>query len=245
MSESKFDKPDELTPERGDNVYGCFPKGSAIRYYYLTDQTFWGSIPDHKIASDMGFNIDKGKLKNLASFGGELELWYYLNILPSHLRDGPIADEWINFILGPLAAALKVSGLGFESRERVICVQGLLVMLEAMEIDLIPPGKRKPLYEALISRFNNEFYSSEIVGEDSARLVFYSILADVVEPIFAEASGDELGAMIDKVLADNPKQAADAKTDPKVVGWIMGQILRSSPTKLDPNTVRAAITAKL
>jgi Asp-tRNA(Asn)/Glu-tRNA(Gln) amidotransferase B subunit len=51
--------------------------------------------------------------------------------------------------------------------------------------------------------------------------------------------------MIATVLEANPKQAAEAKNDPKIVGWLMGQILRLSPTKLDPNTVRAAILEQL
>lgn len=280
----KFEKPDELVPERGENMWACFPKGEAVRYYYQLppEWKLWcGDVPQG-IVEEMGFKIEPGKLKNLSSLGdGEIGLWYYLAALPSHLRDGPIADEWINFILGPLAAALKVAGWGFEKREQIIATHGLLIMFEAMELDLIPPGKRKPLYEALFARFNAEcnalvlgaevsdryvpgweaspkikgspvpfkLYEREVVFsptlEEASRTTFYSILADVVESIFAEASGDELGAMVDKALADNPKQAAEAKTDPKVVGWLMGQIMRASPTKLDPNTVRAAITSKL
>lgn len=282
LKPAKFDQPDEPAPNGVKNMFVQFPTGEKPALCYRMEDSFWGGRSELMNAREMGFDIEPGKLRNLLSLGdGEIGLWYYLAILPKHLRTGPVADEWINFILGPLAAALKVAGFGFEKRDQILCVPGLLIMFEAMELDLIPPGKRRPLYEALFARFNTECYAlvnnAEVSDryvpgweasprlkkspmpvmlyeretvffptlEEASRSTFYSILADVVESIFDEASGDELGSMVDKALADNPKQAEEAKTDPKVVGWLMGQIMRASPTKLDPNTVRAAITAKL
>jgi hypothetical protein len=206
----------------------------------------WFAASAFTIIEDMGYQLERGKVKNLVSFGnGSIDLWSYLALLPKEHR-AQHGEEWVNFILGPLAAALKVAKLDFEGRDEVLHTGGAVVMLEAMVLDLIPSGKRKSLYEALLSRFNKEVVVHHgYVSEAAARLAFYSILVDVLAPIFDEASGDELGSMVAKVLADNPKQASEAKADPKIVGWLMGQVMRASPVKLDPNTVRAAILERL
>jgi hypothetical protein len=241
----KFEKPDEPHLTMGEGYFLAFPKNNQPRVYYHPEADHWFADSPTGIMTRLSFDIEPGKIKNLISFGeGDIGFWYYLALLPKELRSTPVADEWINFILGPLAATLKVRGLGFSAREEVIFGGGLLVMFEAMALDLVPPGKRKALYEALIERFNLE-YEANCPGESTARAIFYDILCDVLEPIFAEAGAGELTAMIIKVIEANPKQAVDAKTDPKVVGWIMGQVLRMSPTKLDPNTVRAAIIEQL
>ena len=244
----KFDKPDEAVPDK-PNLFRSFPKDALPRDYYLYDDPVWFSETPESIARDLGFDIERGKLNNLLSFAdGEIDFWYFLCLLPPEHRKGPIADEWVNFILGPLAATAKVRGLGFDKRQYLIDVSGIFVWFEAMALGLVPPGKRKALYEAILERYNAEFFSvvsQDIPSEEAAKATFYGILADVVEPIFAEAGANELLDMVTKVLDANPQQAATAKADPKVIGWIMGQVMKASPTKLDPNTVRAAITEKL
>ncbi len=227
---------------------------------YIPTGDLWLSHSAHDIIADMGFVLERGKINNLVSFGnGSIDLWSYLALMPKEHR-AKHGEEWVNFILGPLAAALKLIKLDFDGRETVLHSGGAFMLLEAMALDLVPSGSRKALYEALLSRFNTEVASHTLVipegpyrpethvmmvDEEDARLTFYTILADVLAPIFDEASADDLGDMIVKVLTENPKQATEAKDDPKVVGWIMGQVMRASPTKLDPNTVRAAIIERL
>lgn len=208
--------------------------------------SFWFADSASSIIEGMGYQLERGKVRNLVSFaGGSIDLWSYLALMPVEWRPA-LGDEWANFILGPLAASLKLKGLDFDGRSEIIHPGGLLMLFEAMDLDLVPPGKRKNLYEALIGRFNIEaVFHHGYLSESEARVAFYTILIDVLAPIFDEASGDELTVMVTKALADNPKQAGEAKDDPKVVGWLMGQVMRASPTKLDPNTVRAAIIAQL
>lgn len=228
---------------------GNFSAREAVnghRGYYLSYGDMWFSRSANDIIGEMGYTLEQGKINNLVSFAsGSIDLWSYLSLLPREYRT-TLGDEWANFILGPLAAALKLQKLGFEDRETVIHTGGVFMLLEAMALELVPSGKRKNLYEALLARFNAEVIRHHgYISESSARLAFYTILVDVLAPIFDEASGDELGSMILKALADNPKQAAEAKDDPKIVGWLMGQVMRASPVKLDPNTVRAAILERL
>ena len=213
---------------------------------FYTPQAHWVSWSFARIVAHLGYQIDKKKLNNLEDFAGDgnIAVLYYLDLLPREHR-AEYGEEFINFILGPLAAALKVRGADFDLRFRVLEACGVVLLCEAMGLGLVPKGSRKALYEALFANFNKELYS-DTPSEDRAKVLFYAILAEVLEPIFSEASGDELGVMIDKVVEANPKQAAEAKGgDQKLVGWLMGQTMKLSPTKLDPNMVRAAILAKL
>jgi hypothetical protein len=242
LSTQKLDKCDEPHPSLPPGFWLSFPTGVAPRSYFLPNDIHWFSGSAFDLIVDMGFELERGKVKNLISFAnGDINLWYYLSMMPKEWR-AALGDEWMNFVLGPMAATLKLKGLGFSGRDEIIHPGGLMMLFEAMHLELVPPGKRKNLYEALITRFNAEaVFHHGYLSEIEARVAFYSILTDILAPIFDEASGDELTAMIVKALADNPKQAEEAKTDPKVVGWLMGQVMRASPTKLDPNTVRAAI----
>ena len=56
--------------------------------------------------------------------------------------------------------------------------------------------------------------------------------------------GDLIGA-IDKVLLDNPKQSQTARTNPKLAGWIVGQVISATGHKASPKDVAAMVAHKL
>ena len=202
----------------------------------------WFANSPGLVASYMGFDIAPLKLRDLLSLAdGDINVWYLLAMLPSEHRE-QWGDEWLNFILGPLAVGIKAAGVGFAQREHVFSASGCHMLLEAMVAGQVTSAVKKDLYEALIARFNNEWWQSEDRGEEAARAIFSGILKDVTPP---EIDMGVLHAAIDKVKAENPVQAEKAKDDPKLVGWFMGQVMRAMATKLDPNVVRAAILERL
>lgn len=202
----------------------------------------WFAERASRLAADLGFRVSPLKLRDLLSLAeGDIDLWSFLSLLPFEHR-AQYGDEWLNFILGPLAVGMKASGVGFSQREHVLVAQGCMMFLEALVADKVTSAIRKDLYEALIARFNNEWWQSADKGEDTARAIFSAILKDVAPP---EIDMGALGELIVEVIADNPEQALKAKDDPKLVGWFMGQIMRKMATKIDPNVVRAAILERL
>ena len=54
-----------------------------------------------------------------------------------------------------------------------------------------------------------------------------------------------IGALIDDVIARNPDKVADAKTNPKAIGWFVGQIMKSSGGKASPQAVNDLLKSKL
>ncbi|MEP7030511.1 MAG: Asp-tRNA(Asn)/Glu-tRNA(Gln) amidotransferase subunit GatB [Pseudolabrys sp.] len=52
-------------------------------------------------------------------------------------------------------------------------------------------------------------------------------------------------ALVDEVIAQNPGQVAQAKTNPKAIGWFVGQIMKSSGGKASPAAVNELLKKKL
>ena len=50
---------------------------------------------------------------------------------------------------------------------------------------------------------------------------------------------------IDDIVAANPDKVADAKTNPKAIGWFVGQVMKSSGGKANPQAVNELLKTKL
>jgi aspartyl-tRNA(Asn)/glutamyl-tRNA(Gln) amidotransferase subunit B len=58
----------------------------------------------------------------------------------------------------------------------------------------------------------------------------------------------DLGAIekaIDEVIAGNPDKVADARTNPKAIGWFVGQVMKASGGKANPQAVNELLKSKL
>jgi aspartyl-tRNA(Asn)/glutamyl-tRNA(Gln) amidotransferase subunit B len=58
----------------------------------------------------------------------------------------------------------------------------------------------------------------------------------------------DLGALekaIDDIVAAHPDKVADAKTNPKAIGWFVGQVMKSSGGKANPQAVNDLLKKKL
>ena len=50
---------------------------------------------------------------------------------------------------------------------------------------------------------------------------------------------------VDDIIAKNPDKVADAKTNPKAIGWFVGQVMKSSGGKASPQAVNEILKKKL
>ena len=51
--------------------------------------------------------------------------------------------------------------------------------------------------------------------------------------------------VVDDIIAKNPDKVADAKTNPKAIGWFVGQVMKSSSGKASPQAVNEILKKKL
>src|SRR2546429_1324297 len=55
----------------------------------------------------------------------------------------------------------------------------------------------------------------------------------------------EIEKVIDTIIAKNSDKVADAKSNPKAVGWFVGQVMKASGGRANPQAVNALLKAKL
>lgn len=51
--------------------------------------------------------------------------------------------------------------------------------------------------------------------------------------------------IVDEIVAANPDKVADARTNPKAIGWFVGQVMKASGGKANPAAVNTLLKAKL
>jgi aspartyl-tRNA(Asn)/glutamyl-tRNA(Gln) amidotransferase subunit B len=56
---------------------------------------------------------------------------------------------------------------------------------------------------------------------------------------------DSIEKLIDEVVAKNPDKVADAKSNPKAIGWFVGQVMKASGGKASPQAVNDLLKKKL
>jgi len=54
-----------------------------------------------------------------------------------------------------------------------------------------------------------------------------------------------LEKLVDEIVANNPDKVADAKANPKAIGWFVGQVMKASGGKANPQTVNALLKKRL
>ncbi|MGO9697725.1 MAG: Asp-tRNA(Asn)/Glu-tRNA(Gln) amidotransferase subunit GatB [Xanthobacteraceae bacterium] len=54
-----------------------------------------------------------------------------------------------------------------------------------------------------------------------------------------------LEKLVDEIIARNPDKIADAKTNPKAIGWFVGQVMKASGGKANPQAVNDLLTQRI
>ena len=54
-----------------------------------------------------------------------------------------------------------------------------------------------------------------------------------------------LEKLVDGIVAANPDKVGDAKTNPKAIGWFVGQVMKASGGKANPQAVNDLLKKRL
>ncbi len=112
--------------------------------------------------------------------------------------------------------------------------------------------ERSPVSAAQLGGILDLIASSAISGK-IAKDVFEIVWTEGGEPAeIVEKRGlkqvTDTGAIekaVDAVIAANPDKVADAKANPKAIGWFVGQVMKSTGGKANPAAVNEALKKKL
>ncbi|MCA3450574.1 MAG: Asp-tRNA(Asn)/Glu-tRNA(Gln) amidotransferase subunit GatB [Rhodobacter sp.] len=137
-------------------------------------------------------------------------------------RDGKMAANWvINELFGRL-----------KKESRTIADTPLSAPQLGGVIDLIAAGEisgkmAKDLFEVLWTE-----------GGDPAEVAAARGMKQVTDTAAIEAA-------VDEIIAANPAQVEKARANPKLAGWLTGQVIKATGGKANPATVGAMVAAKL
>jgi aspartyl-tRNA(Asn)/glutamyl-tRNA(Gln) amidotransferase subunit B len=137
-------------------------------------------------------------------------------------RDGKQAANWV---INELFGRLNKEGLGLEaSPVDPGQLGGLIDLVASGEIS----GKiAKDVFEILWTE-----------GGDPAKIVAKRGLRQVTDSGAIEAA-------VDAVVAANPDKVEQAKAKPSLAGWFVGQVMKATGGKANPQAVNALVKAKL
>ena len=137
-------------------------------------------------------------------------------------RDAKLTANWVT---NDLAARLTAGGLDIS--ESPIGPDGIAELVQLIEEGVISSKIAKDVFERMWA------------GEGRAR--------EVVEKQGLQQVSDTgaLDAIIDKLIADNPGQAAQVKEKPQAIGWFVGQVMKATGGKANPGVINQLLKAKL
>jgi aspartyl-tRNA(Asn)/glutamyl-tRNA(Gln) amidotransferase subunit B len=137
-------------------------------------------------------------------------------------RDGKMAANWV---INELFGRLKKEGQ--EIAESPISAAQLGGIIDLIAAGTISGKLAKDLFEIVYTE-----------GGDPAEIVEARGLKQVTDTGAIEAA-------VDAIIAANPEQVEKAKANPKLAGWFVGQVIKSTGGKANPAAVNALVAAKL
>ena len=120
-----------------------------------------------------------------------------------------------------------------------------------------PSGSVTPLLGPVPASANTAIVTmvstGEISGKIAKEVLDYVLEHPEVDPREYVAKSNlrqvtDLGAIeaiLDDIIAKNPDKVADAKSNPKAIGWFVGQAMKASGGKANPKAVNDLLTKKL
>src|SRR5947209_6756834 len=137
-------------------------------------------------------------------------------------HDAKLAANWV---INELFGRLNKEGTGIESSP--VSAEQLATIIDLISDGTISGKIAKDVFEIVWSE-----------GGDPRAVVESRGMKQVTDTGAIEK-------VIDQVLANNPNKVADVKTNPKALGWFVGQVMKASGGKANPQAVNTLLKAKL
>ena len=140
------------------------------------------------------------------------------------VADGTDPKIAANWVMGELFAALNKADTDIEAAP-------------------VPPEKLRELISLIVDGTISGRIAKDVfeimfeTGESASRIVEDRGLRQVSDT-------GELEAIVDAIIAENPQQAAEIKEKPKALGWFVGQVMKASQGKANPQAVNDILRAR-
>ena len=221
-------------PDKGE-TRSMRSKEEAHDYRYFPDPDLMPLEIDQAFVDGIAAAMPELPDAKKARFVGDFGLTDYdANVLTAELDSGRYFDEVArgrdgktvaNWVINELFGRLKKEGHDIgESPVSAAQLGGIIDLIAAGTIS----GKMaKDLFELVYTE-----------GGDPAAIAAARGMQQVTDT-------DAIEAAVDAIIAANPDQVEKAKANPKLAGWFVGQVIKSTGGKANPATVNALVAAKL
>jgi aspartyl-tRNA(Asn)/glutamyl-tRNA(Gln) amidotransferase subunit B len=137
--------------------------------------------------------------------------------------DGKLAANWVT---GDLFGALNKAGLGIG--QSPVSVERLGGLIERIQDNTISGRIAKEVFEIMFES-----------GQDADTVIAEKGLKQVTDVAAIEA-------VVDRVIADNPEKTAEFRGGKdKLMGWFVGQVMKASKGKANPQMANQVLAKKL
>jgi aspartyl-tRNA(Asn)/glutamyl-tRNA(Gln) amidotransferase subunit B len=137
-------------------------------------------------------------------------------------RDAKLVANWI---MGDLFAALNRTGKGIADSPAPAAHLGQLIDL--ISSNVISGRIAKEVFEIMLD-----------TGEAPAAIVEAHGLKQMTD-------ANAIEKVVDEIIGANPKQVEQVQTKPKTLGWFVGQVMRATGGKANPDAVNTILRQKL
>jgi aspartyl-tRNA(Asn)/glutamyl-tRNA(Gln) amidotransferase subunit B len=137
-------------------------------------------------------------------------------------RDAKLTANWVT---NDLAARLTAGGIEIENSP--IFPGALAELVKLIEDGVISSKIAKDVFERM---WLGDGSASEIVEKQGLQQV---------------SDTGALDAIIDKLIAENPGQAAQVAEKPQAIGWFVGQVMKATGGKANPGVINQILRTKL
>jgi aspartyl-tRNA(Asn)/glutamyl-tRNA(Gln) amidotransferase subunit B len=137
-------------------------------------------------------------------------------------RDGKTAANWV---INDLLGALNKAGKGIE--ETPVSPTQLGGIIDLIKSETISGKIAKDLFEIVFTE-----------GGEPAEIVESRGMRQVTDT-------DAIEKAVDEIIAANPDQVAKVLAKPTLAGWFVGQVMKATGGKANPQAVQALVKAKL
>ena len=175
-------------------------------------------LPDEKKARFVGLGLSAYDASVLVSERAIAD--YYEKVAAG--RDGKAAANWV---INDLLGALNKSGKDIETTP--VSPDQLGAIVDLIKEGTISGKIAKDLFEIVWNE-----------GGDPRRLVEERGLKQVTDTGAIEKA-------VDEIIAANPDKVEQAKAKPTLAGWFVGQVMKATGGKANPQAVNALVKAKL
>jgi aspartyl-tRNA(Asn)/glutamyl-tRNA(Gln) amidotransferase subunit B len=147
----------------------------------------------------------------------------------ARLKDPKVSPKIVaNWIIGDLMAAANTLGRTVGTLGVSAANTGSLIA--SFSSGAISRNQAKEVFKIIIDSGDLNTDPQKVIKEQG-----FSLITDIAS----------IEKLVDAVIAKNPDKVADAKTNPKAIGWFVGQVMKSSGGKASPQAVNELLKKKL